>query len=239
MNLPFGLPIVKETNIRRKDVSSAVVVQYERKLAEYKEVLENYKNYMKEYSSRLEGYERKFKDNQLANVQTAIDMTYLKEQGDKTVELLYTLKAGTSNRTVIGLDTITDALADIHIKLETLSKHMNALDEKINHADKNLLTTAINIGTMDKSMETVVSNMEGLDKNVVNRLSELLLELQKQTVYQNRQLQTELITDMQKINQTVKKGRTLLWFILIFNFFGICSIAFLVMYYLEVIPFNF
>lgn len=236
MNLPFGLPVIKESGVKKREDYSDAVVQYERKLAEYKEVLETYRKYIREYSLRLEGYERKFRESQLDDVQSALDLTYLKEQGDKSMELLRQLKALSGNKPYINLDQITDALAGTDKKLDALEDELKTREESLSSLSKSMLTMAINLDNMDKRMDTLSGNIDGLDKNVVNRITEFLLELQKQHIYQNRQLQTEVVADVEKLNQTVKSNKVLLWFILIFNFFGLTSIAFLVLYYLEIIP---
>ncbi|MDF2943140.1 MAG: hypothetical protein K0S01_1998 [Herbinix sp.] len=195
MNLPFGLPAVKEIGLKKRDGSIESAALYERKLLEYRDTLENYKKCILEYSGKLEGYDRRTVDNQLSIVQTALDLTYIKEQGERTVDLLEDLKDGHLTKSLIQLEGLITAMVDTNYKLE------------------------------------------GLDKNVVNRLSEMLLELQKQTVAQNKQLQSELITGIEKLTKTVKKGHTLLWFLIIFNILGLSGLAFLVLYIMEIIPF--
>lgn len=237
MNLPFALPVIKETGSKKKEDYTDAVVQYERKLAEYKEVLETYRKYIREYSIRLEGYERKFRDSHLDNIQSALDMTYLKEQGDKTVEILHQLKAVSGKRPPdINLDQITKSLAETDKKLDALENDLKTREENLSSLSKSMLTMAISLDNMDKRMDTLSGNVDGLDKNVVNRITEFLLELQKQHIHQNGQLQAEVVADVEKLNQTVNKNKVLLWFILIFNFFGLTSIVFLVLYYLEIIP---
>ena len=195
MNLPFGLPAVKEIGLKKRDGTMASTALYERKLAEYRDTLENYKKCILVYSGKLEGFDKRTIDNQLSIVQTALDLTYMKEQGDKTVDLLEEMKEGPLNKSLLQMESLITTMVETNIKLE------------------------------------------GLDKNVVNRLSELLLELQKQTVFQNKQVQTELITGMERLTKTVKKGHVLLWFIIIFNVLGLSGLAFLVLYVMEIIPF--
>lgn len=235
MNLPFGLP-VKETGVKKKENYADAVTQYEHKLAEYKEVLETYRKYIKEYSIRLENYERKYRESQLDNVQSALDITYLKEQGDKAVELLHQLKAATGLKPNMNLDLITTSLEEVDQKLDELEKDLKQREESLNDLNKNMLTMAINLDNMDKRMEALCANVDGLDKNAVNRLTEFLLELQKQHLYQNRQLQTEVLAEIERLDHSTNKNKVMLWFILIFNIFGVISIFFMVLYYLEIIP---
>ncbi len=195
MNLPFGLPAVKEIGVKKREGSTESAALYERKLAEYRDTLENYKRCILDYSGKLEGYDRRTVDNQLSIVQTALDLTYLKEQGDRTIDFLADLKEGPIANTLIQLENLISTIVETNYKLE------------------------------------------GLDKNVVNRLSELLLELQKQSIFQNKQLQTELVTSVENLTKSVRKGHILLWFMLIFNILGLSGLAFLVLYTLEIIPF--
>lgn len=216
MNLPFGLPAYKVTVGKQKDESATV--HYERKLAEYRDILESYRRCILEYSRKLDGYDRRTKDNQLSIVQTALDLTYLKEQGDKTIEILENIKLDPINNSLNNLDAISTTLTDSSYKIDVLGRSLD---------------------NMMKSMNSLDSSLEGIDRNVVNRISELLLELQKQTVYQNKLLNTDMVNNIDKLSKSVKKGHVLLWFILIFNLFGLSAIAFIVMYYLEIIPFPF
>jgi hypothetical protein len=195
MNIPFGLPSAIEIGLKRRDSSAEAAALYERKLADYRDTLESYKRCILEYSGKLEGYDKRSIDNQLSIVQTALDLTYIKEQGDKTYDLLEEMKEGPMNKSLLQLESLITTLVDTNYKLE------------------------------------------GLDKNVVNRLSELLLELQKQTVYQNKQLQTELLERVEQLTKSVKKGHSLLWFVIVFNLLGLSALAFLVLYIMEIIPF--
>ena len=195
MNLPFGLPAIKEISVKKREGSSEATASYEKKLAEYRDTLENYKKCILEYSSKLDGFDRRTMDNQLSIVQTALDLTYLKEQGDKTAELLQDMKEGSMNKTLLQLESLVTAIVDTNYKLE------------------------------------------GLDRNVVNRLSELLLELQKQTVYHNKELQSELVERIENLHKTVKTGKVLLGFIMVFNILALSALAFLVLYIMDFLPY--
>ncbi|HWT74722.1 MAG TPA: hypothetical protein VN258_08405 [Mobilitalea sp.] len=216
MNLPFGLPVIRENVVRKREESSETAEHYDHKLAKLRETLEYYRKCLFEYANKLDSYDRKSLDSQHAMVQSALDMTYIKEQGDKTLEEIQSIKNDPLNKTLSNLDVIAVAMSDMNDKMVSLDRLMETLDK--------------NIGMVDK-------DVEALDKNVVNRLSEFLLELQKQTIHQNMQLQTDVMTGIEKLHRSVKKGHALLWFILLFNLFGIGTMIFFVLYYLEIIPF--
>ena len=122
MNLPFGLVAKKET-VQKRRGDEQDLYRLGKMLDEYQNALEEYCVAIREYSDRLEYYEKGSKEKQLASAMTTLDITYLKEQGDKNADMLEDISA-----------TLAEA------------------------------NTAVN----------------SLDKNVVNRVSELLLELQKQ-----------------------------------------------------------
>ena len=118
-------------------------------LDEYQNALEEYSSTIKEYSDRLGYYEKNTKEKQLASAITSLDITYLKEQGDKNAEQL---------------DAMAAALTDAN--------------------------TAVN----------------SLDRNVVNRISELLLELQKQELNQSNQKHEEMLKAIDSLTRAVKEG---------------------------------
>ena len=195
MNLPFGLPTIKDTVTRKKDESSDMTAFFENKLAEYRDVLEKYRKCILEYSGKLDNYDKRYLDNQLSIVQSAIDITYLKEQTDRTAEQLSELKEGPINQVLSTLQNLVSAILDTNYKLE------------------------------------------GLDKNVVNRLSELLLELQKQTINQSRQLQLEFASEIEQLNKKLRKNNTLLGLLMVFSILGLSGLAFIILYIMEIIPF--
>lgn len=209
MNLPFGLPNMRDASGKRKEESAEAAALYERRLAEYRDTLENYKKCIMEYSGKLDNYDKRSMDNQLSIVQTALDMTYLKEQGDRTAELL---------------DSINRLTDEMSRQLEEMKTGP-------------LTKTSVSVDSLAASMLETNYKLEGLDKNVVNRLSELLLELQKQVILQHNQQQSQVLDSIDKLNRSVKKGHTLLWLLLVFNILGLSALAFLVLYILEIIPF--
>jgi hypothetical protein len=90
---------------------------------------------------------------------------------------------------------------------------------------------------LNAGLETANESLDGVDRNVVNRISELLIELQKQNTIQSKQYQADIITDIYALDRRVRRGHALLWFVFIFNLIGISGIAFLILYVLEIIPF--
>lgn len=207
MNLPFGLTTRKEAAPKRKEDEQEISL-LEQKIIQYQAALEDYLKCIRGYSNRLESYENKTNDSQLASVQTAMDMTYLKEQSDHTSEMLEDI----NNQVEAFRNQFTD------MKSELAKKTMDSLE------------------SLTASMVETNSTLNGLDKNVVNRLSELLLELQKQAFYQNKQYQTDLLNAIDKLTKSVKKGHALNVVLLILSIFGMGILVFLVLYVLEIIP---
>lgn len=195
MNLPFGLYNVKDLGNKMKEEAKEVTTMYEHKLAEYRTTLENYKRWLLEYADKLETSEHRNSDQKMISVQTALDLTYLKELGEKNTDLLEELNRG--------------AISNILLELEKLNAVLMNTNE----------------------------SLEGIDKNAVNRISELLVELQKQNTFQNKQHQTDLTANMDLLGKRVTRGHALLWFLLLFNLISISGIAFIILYVLEIIPF--
>lgn len=179
MNLPFGL-VSKKESIQKRREDEQELYRLGKILDEYQNALEEYSSTIKEYSDRLGYYEKNTKEKQLASAITSLDITYLKEQGDKNAEQL---------------DAMAAALTDAN--------------------------TAVN----------------SLDRNVVNRISELLLELQKQELNQSNQKHEEMLKAIDRLTRAVKRGRALRILLFILNLFSVGLCVFLVLYVLEIIPF--
>ena len=237
MNLPFGLPVMKDGMVKRKDDSAELVISYERKLAEYRDTLEKYRKFILEFSTKTDGNDKKTINSELEIVQTALDLSYIKEQGDKIFEILDNMRASSNNKSVVSLDMISTAIADINSKLEILYRSMDLMTKNNETILKNSDLLIQNDEALDLNINILEKNIEGLDKNVVNRIAEIIIEMQKQTIYQNKQLHTEMVAGFEKINKTVKRGRIFFWFLLIFNLAGLCGIAFLILYTLDMLPF--
>ena len=188
--MPFGLPGKKEDR-GKKYHSGEAAGQLELRLIDYKETLENYKRCLSQYRNKLDEYEKQSMDNQLSDVQKALDITYLKEQGDRTIELLGEVQSDSLKKTLANLDTLSGVVSEANSKLD------------------------------------------GLDKDVVNRLSEMLLELQKQGVCQNKQIEAELTANMDKLSRRVKKGSVVLWISLLINLLSFSGLAVFILYYLR------
>lgn len=195
MKLPFGIPSIKEITVKNRDELEQTAAFYENRLEEYKEALENYKTCLLEYAFKLNRYNDRKEDNQISLAQNALEISYVKEQCDKTIRLLEEWKTSPVNSTPHLLENMNIALSEVNLKLD------------------------------------------GLDKNVVNRLSELMLELQKQILFQNKQLHGELTNGLEQLQRTVKKGQALYLTNIILNILGLSGLAFLILYILEIIPF--
>ncbi len=195
MNLPFGLPGMKDRGNRMMENAKEITESYEHKLAEYRNTLDHYRKWLQEYSDKCEEYENRMGEYKPFDVQTAMDLTYIKEQGEKAMELIE------------DLDKVK--VSNIMLELEKLKA----------------------------GLELAGDSLEAIDKNAVNRISELLIELQKQESFLIRQYHDEYITGQQALDRRVSKGHVLLWFLFVFNLIGLSGIVFLILYVLEVIPF--
>ncbi len=185
--MPFGLPITKEDRIRRYS-SEDGIGQLERRLIEYKDILDSYKRCLTDYRYQLDRYDKRYEEKKLTDVQTALDMTYLKEQGGRTVDLLSELQSNSKNK----------SSADLTILTEIISETGNKID--------------------------------GLDKNVVDRLSEFLLELQRQGIYQNKQIEEELTAKIDKLGHRVKKENRMLLISLLINLVGVFGLGIFILF---------
>ena len=195
MNLSFGLPNSKVRGNKMKENAKEITSSYDHKLADYRNTLESYRKWLLEYSDRCEEYEHRIGVHKLNGVQTAMDLTYIKEQGEKTIELMEDL-----NKVKIGA---------VMLELEK----------------------------MKAVLETTGDNLDGIDRNVVNRISELLIELQKQNTFLYKQYQDECFSGLNALDRRVRKGHVLLWFVFVFNLISISGIAYLILYVLDILPF--
>ncbi|HWT27019.1 MAG TPA: hypothetical protein VN131_03700 [Mobilitalea sp.] len=194
MNLiPFGMP--KSSSEKTTELSTEALIRYEQKLADYRNTLEKYKRCILEYSGKLDGFDQRSMDNQLSIVQTALDLTYLKEQGGKQIEALNELKANQVNKVQVQLENLVASLIDTNFKLD------------------------------------------GVDKSIINRLSEIQLELQKQILFQNNQLNSELAASVDKLTKSVRTNRAVLWFMFTFQIISLGAIAYLILYNLDLLPY--
>ncbi len=191
MNLPFSLPSPKDAGGKKREELQEVTAAYERRLAEYQDTLEIYKKWLSEYSGSKAGT-RIASEQSPMNIQAALDLTYLKEQGEKEIALMNELSK--------------DAVGRVLSELELI---------KVNQAYAG-------------------EQLEGLDRNVVNRISELLIELQKQS---HTQSQAELTGQVERLEGKLRKNQTLLWFLFVFNLISVSGIAFLILYILELLPY--
>lgn len=195
MNLPFGIPNTKIINTKMNEVRSESILKYKKKLDEYRDLLENYKSCMMEYSGKLAGADQRYMENQLSIVQMALDLTYIKEQSDKQLEVIDELTSEQMHKVFDQLQNLTETLIETNCKFD------------------------------------------GFDKNIINRFTEVSLELQKQVMLQNKQLQTELGVEVKKLSRSVKTNRVLLWLMIIFNFAGLGAMGYLILYNLDMLPF--
>lgn len=225
MNLPFGIFNSRSFNERINAEKTQSMQKYEQKLEEYRQALESYKRYFIENSSKLEGMDHRFVDNQLSLVQTALDLTYLKEQGDRQLEAIEELKSGQYGK-------LSDQVKNI--KFEQADEILERLEElKADQTNKVLAR----IQELTETLIETNCKLEGFDKSIINPLTDLIMQTQKQSMLQNKQLNMELAQKVDKLSNSVKRNRILIWLMLIFNFACMGAMAFLILYELNILPF--
>ena len=90
----FGAKI-KEDDIRQSSLkSSALLKKQERQVEEYQKVLERYNESIQLMETLLQDFGSKECNGQMDRVQIALDLKYLKEQGEQFHEQLQTLSTG-------------------------------------------------------------------------------------------------------------------------------------------------
>ncbi len=211
---PFSIPGIKVTEVKRRDVRDQSLQQqegrtarYKQKLSDYEDTLERYLSCIKDYEERLEELGRKPADNQLSIVQAAMDLKSIKEQG----------------RDLLGL--VEELRSENGAGAQELTGKLLAQDKKVSEHLEGLFTTLIDINY----------KLEGLDKDAVNRLSEVMIELQKQTLYFYKQNNMELQTNYDALTKSVKKNRRMLIMLFVFQILGLGAMTFVILYLLEII----
>lgn len=218
---PFGIPGNKTEDKKQEmgmipvaknpyAVMNEQALRYEQKLTEYEAALEKSLSYMEQYAGKLEENSRRpaeKPENQLSLVQAAVDLTYIKEQGKEIRSMLEELRGNINSE---NQEHFTKVLAQ---------------GNKAAEQQESLLTTLIDTNY----------KLEGLDKNVVNRLTDVQVELQKQTLFQFKQNQTELQSHLDTLTKSVKRNKLLLWLVFIIQFLGLGALTFIILYLLEII----
>jgi hypothetical protein len=192
MNIPFGLPTRKEVSTRKKEESKHSPNVYEHKIAEYRDTLEAYKKCLLEYSGKIE---KRVLEHQLPVVQSALEITYLKDQIDNSIELLQELKTDQMNKVFADLEHLISSVLDMSYK------------------------------------------MDDLDKIVVNRLADVLIDLQKQNYSQNNELHEELIQEIEQLDSKLNKNNTLLRILFLFNLVTLGGLGFVILFIIKIMKF--
>ncbi len=221
---PFGKPGINIVEGKKHDkgnmpatknfasLKKEQTMMYEKKLQEYEETLDKYQSCIHQYLERLEELNRRTAEkpeNQISLVQAAVDLTYIKEQGKELRDLVEELRESGDRS-----------------NLEQFNKILTQ-GNKAAEQQESLLTTLIETNY----------KLEGLDKNVVTRFTDVQVELQKQTLFQYKQNQTELQSRMDTVAKSVKRNRLLLWLVITFQFLGLGAMTFIILYLLEIIRF--
>lgn len=204
---PFSMPGNKEAGGKKRDEENLSSAKFEQKLSEYRDTLEKYRHCIANYAGKFDGIDKRSMDNQLSITQIERDLAYIKDLGEKMTDLLEELMA------------IADTKAN-----DNDSKVLAQGDKMLGQIES--LTAAI--------IETNYK-MDGMDKNVIGRLSDILLELQKQTLFQYKQNMTEIQTSLGNLTKAVKRNKV--WGILSFilQILGLGALAFIILYLLEII----
>lgn len=195
MNVPFGLPVLREVSTRKKEGSTHSAALYDHKIAEYRDTLEAYKKCLFEYSGKIEKYEKRTHEQQLPVVQSALDITYLKDQIDNSIELLQEMKTDQMNKVFADLEHLISSVLDMSYK------------------------------------------MDGLDKIVVNRLTDLLLDIQKQNHNQNSEFHEELVQEIEQLDRKVNKSNILLRILFLFNLVTLGGLGFVILFILKIMKY--
>lgn len=203
----FGLSGNKESQGKKRNGEYKSMARYEQKLSEYRDTLERYKKCILEYAGKFDGIDKKSMENQLSAAQMEADLVCVRDLGERIAGIL---------------DEFITVSAD----------HNKDKDDRLLAQGDKVL------GQLENLMATVIETnykMDGVDKNVVSRLSEILLELQKQTLFQYKQNLTEIQSRMDSLTKSVKRGRV--WVILSFilQLLGLSALAFIILYLLEII----
>jgi chromosome segregation ATPase len=120
----FGLSKNKEIIIRDRSEAAKEVALYEKKLAQYREVLDSFEKSLMEYSQRLECYSSDFTENRKTITQSAIDISCLREQGDRVNTILESIST-----TLEGMDkNVVSQLSEL---LEELKKQLVFRDKQV------------------------------------------------------------------------------------------------------------
>ncbi|HKL80051.1 MAG TPA: hypothetical protein VJ888_06410 [Mobilitalea sp.] len=204
---PFVTPNNKETGAKKRNNESQSAVRYEQKLAEYSEALDQYKKCIQEYSIRLEDFNKKPAESKYFVSQAEPELAFIKKQGDSMLELLAEMRAESDSKASEQANKLVQSNKVIEQQQESL--------------------TATLIDTNYK--------LEGLDKNVIGRISEVLVELQKQNLYAYKQNHAEMQANLDRISKAVKRGKVLSWFMFAFQVLSLGGIAFIILYLLEII----
>lgn len=169
MNLfPFGAAGNKEIPIKKGESDNPGRQRYELKLAEYKNILEKYQQAMMDYRRKLESMGRVPADGQLSLVQTALDLTQIKDQGKKTLEYLEELKQSSDfkilaqGKNVLDqVESLAAALIETNYQLEGLDKNtVNRLSDILMELHRQL------INQINQAQTGILTDMEDLKKSV-------------------------------------------------------------------------
>lgn len=194
---------------KNKEITDYAKDKSEPRLAQYKEVLKRYKQSMEEYTQRLSAINNNSSDSKLTLVQTEMQLSQIKNQGEEILLLLEEIKTKNGD----GSQEKSE---------EALSQGSKSLDLL-----ESLMATIIETNY----------KLEEMDKSLINNLTSILSELHKQLLFHFREEHTVLQENYLKLQKTVKGNRGFLWVLFVIQFIGLGALAFIILYLLDFIYF--
>jgi len=139
------------------------------------------------------------KEGQPVDMRNISEIAYLKEKSEITANMIESLNSQ--------LESINNQFVEFKSDIE--QKTMDRLE---------------NLSSSLAETNSVVSKV---DKNVSNRISELLLDFQEQMFFQTQQQLSEMMTTVNKLSKTSKRGQIIKIIMLLLNILAIGMLVFL------------
>lgn len=173
----------------------------EKEINRLEDMLENYQNILESYRKCIIEYLSKMdvKEGQPVDMRNISEIAYLKEKSEITANMIESLNSQ--------LESINNQFVEFKSDIE--QKTMDRLE---------------NLSSSLAETNSVVSKV---DKNVSNRISELLLDFQEQMFFQTQQQLSEMMTTVNKLSKTSKRGQIIKIIMLLLNILAIGMLVFL------------
>lgn len=180
-----------------------------RQLEQYKEILKMYKQCMEEYIQRLSLVEIHPGSGQTSPVQTAMQLSQIKNQSEEILMLL----------------------EEIREKDDSLLEEQN--EEAFNQGKKVL----DQIESLTATMIETNYRLEEMDKRLINNLTSTLSEMQQQMINQSSTKLAEIQESHLKLQKKVRGNRGFLWLLFVMQLIGLGALAFIILYLMDYIYF--